>query len=84
MTQPTELKTELPVSLSNGARSTTTKVWDILSASNKGDIDRVKELAAAFEELTYAQYNYTPPIHFAVRAPGKTMWQPVTVSSMPC
>ena len=67
MIQPNELKTELPVSLSNGAVSTTTKLWDILSASYKGDLQAIKELVNECPELIYAQYNYTPPIHFAVR-----------------
>jgi ankyrin repeat protein len=67
MIQPTELKTELPMSLSGGVLSTTTKVWDILMASHAGDMERVKQMAGECPELLYAQYNYTPPIHFAVR-----------------
>lgn len=53
--------------LSNGIVSTTTSVWAVLTASRNGDLSRVKELGAACPELIYAQYNYTPPIHFAVR-----------------
>lgn len=53
--------------LSNGVVSATTKVWDILVASKNGDLDTVKKLADECPELIYAQYNYTPPIHFAVR-----------------
>jgi len=67
MIQPNELKLELPVKLSNDVVSTTTKVWNILSASYKGDMDAVKRMAEDCPELIYAQYNYTPPIHFAVR-----------------
>lgn len=44
--------------------STTTAVWNILAASYKGDLEAVW---AAGPGLIYAQYNYTPPIHFAVR-----------------
>ncbi|MES2275243.1 MAG: ankyrin repeat domain-containing protein [Bacteroidota bacterium] len=67
MIQPNELKPTLRMDLSNGASSTTTNVWDILVASRNGDLDRVKQLVDTCPELIYAQYNYTPPIHFAVR-----------------
>ena len=50
-----------------GAISTTTKVWEMLSASAIGDLDKVKELSDECPGLIYAQYNYAPPIHFAVR-----------------
>lgn len=67
MIQPHELKSEFPVSLSNDAISTTTKVWNILVASREGSLEVVKKLVDECPELIYAQYNYTPPIHFAVR-----------------
>jgi ankyrin repeat protein len=67
MIQPNDLKTELEMELSNGAVSTTTKVWEILLASSKGDLNAVETLIEDCFELIYAQYNYTPPIHFAVR-----------------
>ena len=67
MIQPPELKKELPVELSNGVISTTTQVWNILVASKNGDTNTVKQLVEECHELIYAQYNYSPPIHFAVR-----------------
>src|ERR1700741_5372207 len=67
MIQPTELKQNLPMQVANGVISTTTKVWDILVASKNGDLDAVKQMVDECPELIYAQYNYTPPIHFAVR-----------------
>ncbi|MES2775435.1 MAG: ankyrin repeat domain-containing protein [Bacteroidota bacterium] len=67
MIQPNELKLDLPMSLSNGVISTTGQVWDMLVASRDGNLQKVKELADSCPELVYAQYNYTPPIHFAVR-----------------
>ena len=67
MIQPNELKLNLPVELSNGVMSTTTKVWDVLVASKNGDLDTVKKMVDECPELIYAQYNYTPPIYFAVR-----------------
>ena len=53
--------------LSNGEESTTTKVWDTLVASKDGNLERLKALVEECPGLVYAQYNYTPPIHFAVR-----------------
>ena len=67
MIKPVEMRTELPMSLSHDVVSTTTKVWETLVASKEGDLTRLKVLAAECPELVYAQYNYTPPIHFAVR-----------------
>ena len=67
MLQPNELKLNLPVKLFNGAISTTSKVWDMLTAAKNGNMNKVKKLVDECPELIYAQYNYTPPIHFAVR-----------------
>jgi len=67
MIQPVEMKTTLPMELSNGVVSTTTNVWNMLVASRDGNLEKVKALAAQCAELVYAQYNYTPPVHFAVR-----------------
>ena len=67
MHQPIELKSDLPLKLSNNVVSSTTKVWNILVASKRGDLEAVKRMADECHELLYAQYNYTPPIHFAVR-----------------
>ena len=50
-----------------GVFSTTVRVWETLKASYEGDLQKLKELVAGQRELIYAQYNYTPPIHFAVR-----------------
>ncbi|MDF2188039.1 ankyrin repeat domain-containing protein [Paraflavitalea sp. CAU 1676] len=66
MIKPIELSVELPMSIPGGL-STTTKVWEVLEASHAGNLDKVKALAATEPGLLYAQYNYTPPIHFAVR-----------------
>lgn len=50
--------------VAGGHVSDTQAVWDILMASHRGDLEAVQ---AAGPGLMYAQYNYTPPIHFAVR-----------------
>jgi hypothetical protein len=67
MIQPIELIKELPMRVANEVMNTTTKVWDILVASKNGDIESVKEMVDDCPELVYAQYNYTPPVYFAVR-----------------
>ena len=67
MIQPAEMKLILPMKLPNNVVSTTTKVWDTLFAGKEGDLQRIKELANECPELVYAQYNYTPPVYFAVR-----------------
>ncbi|RYE14200.1 MAG: ankyrin repeat domain-containing protein [Sphingobacteriales bacterium] len=67
MLQPNELKLNLPVQLSNGVVSTTTKLWQVLVAAKNGDTDTIKELAAECPAIIYGQYNYTPPIYFAAR-----------------
>jgi ankyrin repeat protein len=43
------------------------EVWTMLSASREGDLERVKALASRRSVLIRCEYNYTPPIHFAVR-----------------
>ncbi len=67
MIQPNEMKLDLPMTVSKGVVSTTSQVWDILVASRDGDLPRIMQLVKKCPELIYAQYNYTPPIHFAVR-----------------
>jgi ankyrin repeat protein len=67
MLQPIELKKDLPVVLSNGILSSTGKVWEILKASKEGKLEKVRALVNECPALAYAQYNYAPPVHFAVR-----------------
>lgn len=67
MIQPVEMRQTLPMTLHGGASSTTTDVWDMLRASRDGDLDRVTQLIAGRPALSTCQYNYTPPLHFAVR-----------------
>jgi len=67
MIQPLEMKLNLPMKLSGEVISTTNKVWNTLVASRNGNLEEIKHLVNECPELIYAQYNYTPPIHFAVR-----------------
>jgi len=43
------------------------EVWEMLSESRAGNLDRVRALVSHRPELARCEYNYTPPIHFAVR-----------------
>jgi len=67
MIQPVEMRKTLPMELHGGARATTTDVWNMLTASRDGDLDRVNQLCSIQPALSTCQYNYTPPLHFAVR-----------------
>jgi ankyrin repeat protein len=42
-------------------------VWTMLRASRDGDLDQVMALVSRRPALVRCEYNYTPPIHFAVR-----------------
>ena len=53
--------------LHGGAESTTTEVWEMLSACRGGDLERVLQLVSHRRELSTCQFNYTPPLHFAIR-----------------
>lgn len=67
MIQPLEMKKTRPMKLHEGAVSTTTDVWNMLTASRDGDLDRVKDLAQGCPALLTCQYDYTAPLHLAVR-----------------
>lgn len=67
MIQPVELKTTRPMHLHNGVIATTTDVWHMLCASMDGDLSRVQNLAAHCPSLLTCQYDYTCPLHLAVR-----------------
>ena len=45
MIQPFEMKETRPMELHDGVVSTTTDVWNMLTASQDGDSERAKELA---------------------------------------
>jgi uncharacterized protein len=67
MIQPAEMKEPRPMKLHGGVISTTTDVWAILTASREDDLARVKELAERCPALLTCQYDYTAPLHLAVR-----------------
>ena len=67
MIQPAEMKESRPIALHEGRVSTTTDVWDMLSASFEGDLGRVKTLLERAPGLLTCMYDYTSPLHLAVR-----------------
>jgi uncharacterized protein len=67
MIRPPELSVDHPMEIAGGVISSTERVWRILAASAHGDLTTVKKMAVESPQILYAQYNYTPPIHFAVR-----------------
>jgi uncharacterized protein len=67
MIRPVELRVKLRVKLHDGERTTTEDVWEMLSASLAGDIDRVSALVETCPSLVRCDHNYMPPLHLAVR-----------------
>jgi hypothetical protein len=67
MLTPVEMQRTLPMTLHGGATATTTEVWTMLSVCRAGEVARARELITQRPELATCQYNYTPPLHFAVR-----------------
>src|SRR5262245_25050306 len=67
MIQPIEMKQTRSMRLHRGVVSTTSDVWSMLVASRNGDLKRVKELAEHCPALLTCQYDYTAPLHLAVR-----------------
>src|SRR5688572_11656036 len=67
MIQPREMKETHPIKLHDGGVGTTTEVWEMRSANYAGELDRVVELADRNHRLLTCQYDYTSPLHLAVR-----------------
>src|SRR6185369_7300667 len=67
MVQLAEMRGTRPMTIHDGVVSTTTDVWDMLSAGRDGDLERVKELVQGCPALLSCQYDYTSPLHLAVR-----------------
>jgi ankyrin repeat protein len=65
--RPTDLPPGRRYQFGDGTEATTDDVFDIFVASREGDVDAVKRAVARHPALATVEYNYTPPIHFAVR-----------------
>ncbi len=67
MIRPVELRGSRPYTLADGTQVTTEDVWRTFVAARAGDLAEVKSFVAKAPALALVEYNYTPPIHFAVR-----------------
>jgi ankyrin repeat protein len=65
--RPPELRPARPYVLSDGTVVTTDDVFRMFVAARAGDLAEMKALVARAPALALVEYNYTPPIHFAVR-----------------
>ena len=65
--RPVELRAGRRFKLANGTDATTDDVFAMFVAAREGNAATVKRLVAQFSALATVEYNYTPPIHFAVR-----------------
>src|SRR5687767_8899414 len=67
MKKPVEMRSAYPIELHEGRVAETTGVWAMLNASVEGDIDLVRSLTGSRPGLLTCQFDYTSPLHFAVR-----------------
>lgn len=67
MIEPIEMRRPLRITLHDGATSTTTEVWAMLTACRAGALEQAERFMEQRPQLATCQYNYTPPLHFAVR-----------------
>jgi ankyrin repeat protein len=67
MIRPRELQQTRPITLPSGEVTSTDDLWTMLCASRDGDLDRMRALVSRCPGLVRCEYNYTPPLHFAVR-----------------
>ena len=65
--RPVEMRPSRPRTLADGTVVTTDDVYRMFVAARSGDVATVRELVARAPAIATVEYNYTPPIHFAVR-----------------
>ena len=65
--RPVELAPSKNVELPIGGHAPSDAAWEMFLAAHAGDLGRVELLARRYPGLERFEYNYTPPIHFAVR-----------------
>lgn len=65
--RPVELAPGRKWTLNDNASTTTDDVFAMFVAARGGDLATVKRLVTRSSALATVEYNYTPPIHFAVR-----------------
>jgi ankyrin repeat protein len=67
MIRPIELRQPGIRKLPSGEYASTDDIWAMFTAAYNGDLDRMKQLAANCPGLLACEFNYTLPMHFAVR-----------------
>jgi ankyrin repeat protein len=65
--RPVELSGDKLFTLADGQMVSKENVYRMFVATRAGDLDAVRDLVAKAPKLAIVEYNYTPPIHFAVR-----------------
>ena len=65
--RPIQLAPSRVVDLPDGGQAPSDAAWEMFTAAREGDLARVRSLATRYPGLDRFEYNYTPPIHFAVR-----------------
>ena len=67
--RPVELQSGRSVPLAGGAAgfAPADAAWELFLATRRGDTARVTAIVAQHPGLALFEYNYTPPLHFAVR-----------------
>jgi ankyrin repeat protein len=65
--RPVELTSGRRWTLGDGSEAATDDVFAMFVAARDGDLTTVTRLVARAPALATVEYNYTPPIHFAVR-----------------
>ena len=71
--RPIELTSGRQWQLRDGSRVSTDDVFAMFVAARDGDSQTVRRLVADHPLLAVVEYNYTPPIHFAVREGHRAM-----------
>ncbi len=67
MKKPVEMNERYEIELHDGGVATTIDVWEMLNASIAGDLNHVMALANLHPGMISCQFDYTSPLHFAVR-----------------
>jgi hypothetical protein len=67
MIKPREFHPNHFIRVHGGKVAPSTDVWDMLCAAVEGDLPTVRRLAEKQSELLTCQYDYTSPLHLAVR-----------------
>jgi ankyrin repeat protein len=65
--RPASLRGDRPFVLADGTVASMDDVFRMFVAARDGDASAVKSMVARSSALAVVEYNYTPPLHFAVR-----------------